>query len=148
MSINLIDAAFRRGPANPSHRLVLIALADNANDQGVCWPKLALIARKACVSQRTVIRIIDSLSEEGWITRERRAVKNGKRNGHINRYIVSREKLGLSGDILSLDSESPDNLSRDKLSCESPVEKPKKQRKSCGKAVEKGLQSDTVSRDK
>ena len=134
MSINLIDAAFRRGPMNPSHRLVLIALADNANDQGVCWPKLALIARKSCVSQRTVIRILDTLCEEGWITRERRAVKNGKRNGHINRYVVIREKLGLSGDILSPDSESHDTVSRDKLSCESSVENPKKQRKKLWKS--------------
>jgi hypothetical protein len=129
MSIDLINAAFKRGPSNASQRLVLIALADNANDQGLCWPKLSLIARKACVSQRTAIRILDALEADGWISRERRAVKNGRRNGRINRYLVSRHKLGLSGDMVSPDNESHDILSGDSMTCESSVEKPKKQRK-------------------
>lgn len=42
----------------PSSKLVLMALADIADDAGKCWPGVRLIARKCCVSERTVQRVI------------------------------------------------------------------------------------------
>ena len=37
-----------------SQKLVLLALADNANDESVCWPSIATIARKCDLSARGV----------------------------------------------------------------------------------------------
>jgi len=38
----------------PPKKAVLVSLADNANDQGVCWPSVASIALRTCLSERTV----------------------------------------------------------------------------------------------
>jgi len=42
----------------PTDKLVLLALADCANDEGHCWPSIATIARKSGVSERSVQRAI------------------------------------------------------------------------------------------
>lgn len=45
-----------------SSKLVLMALADHADETGVCWPSIARIAEKCGMSQRTVVRHIEDLS--------------------------------------------------------------------------------------
>ncbi len=42
----------------PTAKLVLMSLADAADDQGICWPSVPTVASKCCVSTRTVRRII------------------------------------------------------------------------------------------
>ncbi|WP_368640460.1 helix-turn-helix domain-containing protein [Castellaniella ginsengisoli] len=39
---------------SPAQKSVLISLADNANDHGVCWPSVAGIAQRTCLSERAV----------------------------------------------------------------------------------------------
>ena len=59
-------------PRRSSHRL-LLALADNANDAGVCWPSVATLGRKcATADRRTVLRQLDWLEREGFVGRETR----------------------------------------------------------------------------
>jgi Helix-turn-helix domain len=48
---------------DPSTLLVLLALADWANDDGVCWPAIDSIAEKCRVSPRTAQRIVKELEE-------------------------------------------------------------------------------------
>ncbi len=52
-----------------SEKLVLLALADNANDAGVCWPSVATIARKCSKGERTVQGAIKSLEASGHLSR-------------------------------------------------------------------------------
>src|SRR5690606_36183996 len=60
-------------PKRSSHRLLLLALADNANDEGVCWPSVATLGRKcATADRRTVLRQLDWLEREGFVGREKR----------------------------------------------------------------------------
>ena len=42
-------------------KIVLLKLADHANDEGDCWPAMANVAKAAGVSQRTAIRHIKTL---------------------------------------------------------------------------------------
>lgn len=42
-----------QGMSGPQ-KAVLISLADNANDEGVCWPSVARIAERTCLAERTV----------------------------------------------------------------------------------------------
>ena len=50
-------------------KLVLLALADQANDEGVqCWPSIRTIARRSCQGERTVRRLIHSLERAGHLT--------------------------------------------------------------------------------
>ena len=52
----------------PSEKLVLLALADQANDEGrQCWPSLANIARRSGQNERTVRRALRSLEEKGHL---------------------------------------------------------------------------------
>ena len=54
-------------------KLVLLALADHANDEDfTCFPSIRHLALKTNMSQRTVLRAIESLETQGYIKRTRR----------------------------------------------------------------------------
>jgi DNA-binding MarR family transcriptional regulator len=74
----------------PSMKLVLMALADIANDEGICWPSVRLLARKCSLSDRTVRGIIADLEAKGFIRIERRFRTNGSQAS--NRYEVLTER--------------------------------------------------------
>lgn len=66
---------------NSLRKLVLIKLADNANDKGECWPSYQHIADQCECSKSAVRSHIDALEEMGLIKRENRlGVNNGKGN--------------------------------------------------------------------
>jgi DNA-binding FadR family transcriptional regulator len=50
-------------------KLVLLALADCANDEGLCWPSIATLKTKSGASERTVQRAIKHLEDMGVLTR-------------------------------------------------------------------------------
>ena len=79
----------------PTAKLVLISLADAADDQGVCWPSVPTLARKCCTSTRTVQRILGELVEAGLLRAEPRFRKD--RSSSSNRYCLALE----GGDNLS-----------------------------------------------
>lgn len=64
---------------NASRKLVLIKLADNANDNGICWPSIKHIADQCEMSTRTVQRHLKDLSDAGFIHVEER-----RRNNFVN----------------------------------------------------------------
>jgi hypothetical protein len=47
--------------------LVLLALADHARDDGLCWPSMCTIAKKARIEERSAQRIVRRLIEKGLI---------------------------------------------------------------------------------
>lgn len=57
---------------SPAQKAVLISLADQANDDGVCWPGVATIARRTCLSERAVQDAIAWLQSAGAVFREYR----------------------------------------------------------------------------
>lgn len=50
-----------------TEKLVLLALADNANDDGECWPSIGTIADKTALSERTVHYAIKRLAQSGHL---------------------------------------------------------------------------------
>jgi hypothetical protein len=57
----------------PGEKLVLLALADQANDQGLqCWPSIPTIAHRSGQGERTVHRVIASLEKKRHLTRNLR----------------------------------------------------------------------------
>jgi Helix-turn-helix domain len=52
----------------PCEKFVLLALADNANDDGTCWPSVATICAKTSLAERTVRGIIRRLQDWGQLT--------------------------------------------------------------------------------
>lgn len=52
---------------SPAQKAVLISLADQANDHGVCWPSIETICTRTCLSRRAVILAIGCLEKIGVI---------------------------------------------------------------------------------
>ena len=62
-------------------RLVLIALADHANDEdGECYPSVKRLAYKAAVTERQARRSVEWLEERGY------AIRIGRRGNRTNVY--------------------------------------------------------------
>ena len=131
MSMLLMVRAMNTKVGNPLRKLVLIKLADNANDSGECWPSYQHIADQCEISARSVIRHIDALCEAGLLQKQHRP---GPKGNSSNLYQITlrgdRESLGVvteshkGGDTVSpggSDRESP----RTSHSFE-PVNEPKK----------------------
>lgn len=58
-------------------KLTLVALAEAANERGVCWPSVATIAVNVGVSTRTVRRVIQLLIKRKLLTVEQRYRSDG-----------------------------------------------------------------------
>ncbi|MCM7067470.1 helix-turn-helix domain-containing protein [Enterobacter hormaechei] len=81
MSMTLMARAMAIKTGNPIRKLVLIKLADNANDSGECWPSYKHIAEHCECSKSAVRDHIDALIAMGLLVKENRpGVKNGKGN--------------------------------------------------------------------
>jgi hypothetical protein len=72
MSVHITSRAWKIPGLTPAEKLVLIRLADSANDEGVCWPALATIARDCDIDRRSVRRIIARLEARGLVHRAAR----------------------------------------------------------------------------
>jgi hypothetical protein len=72
MSVRLMSAVWELD-LPPGEKLVLLALADQANDEGrQCWPAVSTIARKSGQGERTVRRALSDLESKGHLTRQHR----------------------------------------------------------------------------
>lgn len=83
-----------RQAVKSTERLVLVALADMADDHGVCWPSVSTLAERCVKSTRTVQRALLTLASANLICCEPRQRADGSSTS--NRYV-----LQLGGDILT-----------------------------------------------
>ena len=74
---------------NPARKLVLLKLADNANDDGVCFPSYQYIADKCEMSKRSAISHIDDLIKMGFVSKKARKNKDGS---STNLYLLHLTK--------------------------------------------------------
>lgn len=70
MSIKIMSAVWESGVGPATKRLVLLALADSANDEGVCWPSVGTVSRKAGAGHSTVQRSMAELESDGILVRQ------------------------------------------------------------------------------
>lgn len=75
-----------------TERLLLLALADFADDNGVCWPSVATLAHRACISTGHTRRLITRLIADGRIVAER----SGGGAGITSRYqlMIKNPRMG------------------------------------------------------
>jgi helix-turn-helix protein len=71
MSIRIMNHVWDTDCANCTRKLVMLALADNANDEGVCWPSITTIALKCSMSDRAVTKHVRELETDGLLSVER-----------------------------------------------------------------------------
>lgn len=77
MSVKAINQAFET-KLNGNLKLVLLALADSADDNMQCYPSYAHIARKASVSVSTAKRTVNTLEKIKALKKTNRFKKNKK----------------------------------------------------------------------
>ncbi len=79
MSNAAINWAFNAPIAKSADKLLLVCLANYANDANLCWPSHARLAEKTALDRKTVIAGIHRLTASGWIVAtEERAGPNGR----------------------------------------------------------------------
>ena len=83
MSVRVMAWVWDMGPSNGAERLVLLALADFCDDAGRCWPAMATITAKACVTERGARNIVRRLEADGWLK-----TQVGRGRGGCNTYQV------------------------------------------------------------
>ena len=75
MSVKLMSAAWDMD-LPMGQKMLLLALCDHANDDGVCYPSQEKLAQKCSMGERTVISHIQWLERHGIVSRERRQNSN------------------------------------------------------------------------
>ncbi len=81
-------------PLAGNEKVILLALADASNDDGVCWPSVSRLAERAYVSERTVQRAIQSLIDGGYIATMARNYDNGRTAANKYLLLTDREREG------------------------------------------------------
>lgn len=69
MSVRIMSRVWDNAAAlEGTQLLMLLALADHANDEGVCWPKMDRLAQKVRVGVRQAQRLVRELEHGGYIS--------------------------------------------------------------------------------
>jgi len=87
MSFSLVTKAFELKVGNPTRKLILIKLADQANDLGECWPSHNHISRAVECGRKTVLTHIRELEKSGLVAVKEQFREDGSRTS--NKYILS-----------------------------------------------------------
>lgn len=70
MSTIIMSACWELQGMSPAQKAVLVSLADQANDSGVCWPGIKTIERRTCLSERAVQDALRWLQATGALWRD------------------------------------------------------------------------------
>ena len=84
MSVRVMGRVWAQSKTKDGKLLVMLALADFANDEGESWPSMPVLADKARLSERQARKVLDKLEQAGEIRRIR---SNGGRNRR-NHYVI------------------------------------------------------------
>jgi hypothetical protein len=125
VSISVIDRVWKYSQQGGTALLVLLALADWADDWGYCYPGHAAIARKARTTERNVYLLINKLAEAGEI----RIVRKGSGGRYQRETSVYQVTVGMTQEEISQSetqspiakkemSSSPENFSPENFSPE------------------------------
>ncbi len=89
MSVKVMSRVWDESIHNGTALLLLLAIADHANDDGLCWPSVATLAAKARVQERQAQNLIAQLEAAGELVVRR---GHGRRNTSI--YVVAIGEKG------------------------------------------------------
>lgn len=86
MSVQAMSWVFKHSVATGNNRIVLLAIADEANSNGEdAFPSIDRIAQKTLVHRATVMRCIKRLEALGELVVVR---PQSRGEGHFNRYVI------------------------------------------------------------
>ena len=85
MSIELMTRVWKFSSHRGTSLLLLLSLADYANDEGICWPSITTLAHKCRLSPRQTQRLIQKLVG----SKEIKVLHIGDGRGNSSRYRVT-----------------------------------------------------------
>lgn len=86
MSIKQMTSVFNDSSLKPTQKLIMLAIADNSNDEGFCYPSIKTICEKTSLSKPTVINNLKELEADEKIISQKRTRKNGTATSKI--YVI------------------------------------------------------------
>lgn len=78
MSVSVMAWVWANGPSSGGDRLVLLAIADHADDDGRAYPSVKGISEKACMTERGARGVIRRLEADGWLETDVGGGRGGK----------------------------------------------------------------------
>lgn len=81
MSIEALNWAFKLN-LPPNKKIIMLALADHADERHRCFPSFAKLCQKCSVSKSTIIRQLDELENAGFISIEDRFRPDGSQTSN------------------------------------------------------------------
>lgn len=96
MSIKAMTRVWDNSKLKGSALLLLVALADNADDDGICWPGINFLAGKIRMSARQVKRLLDMAERRGEIFQR---IGNGRGNKTLYFVTAGLSKSEISGTL-------------------------------------------------
>lgn len=133
MSMLLMVKAMQCKIGNPARKLVLLKLADNANDNGVCFPSYQYIADQCEMSRRSAITHIEGLIESGFVSKQERKNKDGSSSNLYRLHLDKPSENSALGGVKNLHHPSEnsalgggENISPITSHSLEPVNEPKK----------------------
>ena len=89
MSFKAMSWAASTKTHTPIQKLILLLLADRANDEGFCFPSMKTIAEDACMSRSAVMENVKKLAAQGLINVTKRTItdeETGRARNTSNLY--------------------------------------------------------------
>jgi len=87
-----MSKVFEKSKTRHGARLVLLALSDNASDEGVCYPSISTIARKAGLSEQVTREYIHAFEKIKLISIADRQDEDGRQTSNL--YQIDSSKIG------------------------------------------------------
>lgn len=113
MSIKIMSMIWENGPKDPTEKLVLLAIADHANDDGVAFPSMVGIASKCSITDRGARGIVRRLEAGGWLKTEVGGGRGGRSVYHVLRAETRNDKPGISNPEYQTRNTKAENPERD-----------------------------------
>ena len=82
---------------SPTPKLVLMALADEADDDGYCFPSQRRLGAKCSITDRTVRRVLLELTTKGYVSLQMRRRADGSRTSNSYRLACGEPPDKMSG---------------------------------------------------
>ncbi|HMN14945.1 MAG TPA: helix-turn-helix domain-containing protein [Bellilinea sp.] len=98
MSIKRMSAVWDESKASGSTLLLLLAIADNASDDGLAWPGIETLAQRTRLSKRGVIKQLKAAEALGELRIYRRA---GQHNYYVVDVGLTKDQRKAAAEVLS-----------------------------------------------
>lgn len=102
MSVHLTSAVWKLPGMNPHVKLVLLKLADHANDEGICHPSIRRIVAETGISRPAVFRHMRFLREIGVVEVDARWADSGRRTTNLFKICPEKWEMPAGGEGLTV----------------------------------------------